>query len=188
MTTDSTPSTTSLKDKRLYEYTNEDIYALLEGKARKLHNNEPRENSNDVIENPPYWSYHLTNKVFYMILSGGSEGISEPSDLNLPLKSYKSFSLELWDYVEKSEEMKAVEGPTDQNFVIPGLGDFWIKINYHVWPHKQVDPRNDERFKQFEWANEFDRGAMTYSAWLPASTIFDIIRYCDKISGMKAFW
>lgn len=175
-------------DKRLYEYSDGEIYSLLEAKGRQLYNNEPRENANDVIDNPPYWSYHLTNKVFYFILTGGVEGLSEPPDLLCPLHKYSSFTVDLYDYAEKSEEMKAAEGPFDHKYVFPGMGDFWVKLDFRVWPHRKIYPSRDDRFKDLEWAKSFKQYSTTHSATLPANTIFDIIRYCDKISGLKAFW
>ena len=189
MSTDSTPSMKSLKDKKVYEWTDDELFASIECLERLV--NKPDGDPNPCvssIESPTSFSYHFTNKVFYFILKGGNEQCSDPPDMDLHLQDYKFFRVELWDYRELSEEMKQAEVPTDFKFQMPGFPEFNIKIEYKVWSHQAIDPRGDERFKDQPWAKEFNPAQMGYDALVSPAVFADMVRFCYKISGLKAFW
>lgn len=186
MSTDSTLSTTNSTAKRLREYTNEEVWTLLESRERNVH--QTNETGTGQIVNPPWWSYVLTNGVFYFCINGGNENNSIPASLDLPLKDYELLTLEIWDYREMSDEMKGAEGPSNTSFKMPDGSDFFINLQFHAWPHKTIDPRSDDRFRDQEWASKFNLCNLTAEAHLSPATIGEIIRFCDKISGLKAFW
>lgn len=182
MSTDSTPSTTNSTAKRLYEFSNDELLGLLE--TRRRFKETPASYDEDVLTSKPWWTCELTNGVIYVHLTGGNEDLSEPSDLEIPLKDYKWFTVELWDHREVENDV----APSDVKWQMPGFPEFHIKIEYIVWPHIAIDPRYDERFKEQSWAKDFNQGYMGYNASVTPATLGEIVRFCDKISGLKAFW
>jgi len=187
MSMDSTLSITNSTDKRLYEYTDEELWSLLESRERNIQE-VPKSSCANAVESPPWFSYELTNGVIYIKLRGGNSEDSSPADLHLPLKDYQWFTMELWDYREITEEMKAASKMENITYKMPDGSDFFITFNVKVWPHLAIDPRGDERFKAQEWAKLFKRDAMGYIAHVTPSTSGGIVRYCDKISDLKVFW
>jgi hypothetical protein len=84
--------------------------------------------------------------------------------------------------------MVEAEKPSTQKFSFPGFPDFEIQMHVRVWPHKIIDPREDDRFKEQVWASKFKMGNLGYKALVNPQECSEIIRYSDKISGLKAFW
>jgi hypothetical protein len=155
--------------KRLREYTDEEIWAIFESKEREIR--QFQENGEGQIVSPPRWISNLTNGVFLFHVSGGNEELT----------------LEVWDYIESTEETLIASEPTIIKYQ-SGSGDFEIKMNIHVWPHRAIAPSKDDRFKDQIWASKFKLGTMGYKAQVSPQEFAEIIRYCDQISGLKAFW
>ena len=182
----------SSTDKRLYDYTDEEIWALLESRGRKINKVESNPNPCvNVVESKPWFSYHLTNGVIYFVLKGGNDEESCPANLDLPLKYYQWLSVELWDYREMTPDMVEAGEPSEIKWQMPGFPEYHITLNFQVWPHIIIDPHTDERFKDQEWTKYFVRsslGSFGCVARVSPTVFAEIVRFCDKISNFKAFW
>jgi hypothetical protein len=190
MNMDSASSTKSLTDKRLKEYTDEDIWSLFTTKPARITGTHGGE---EAINTPQQWQRSLTNGTFLIDLEGGLDGHSVPEDMDLKPQDYEKITIQLWDYnAIKSEDVVKAETTEELHYEFPELDqEFFIKCQFHVWPHTSIDPRDDERFsqlKQFDWLGLFKYTTMNYQALLSPAICCEIIRFCDKISGLKAFW
>src|SRR5271154_1647574 len=124
MNTDLTPSTKSLTDKRLREYTNEDIWDLLAAKSPKIIGAPELPGA---VASPEYWVYSITNGTLMIDLLGG-DTYSVPSTLGLDPQEYDGLTIKLWDYREPTEEQIALtKDDTSLHLNFPELGgEFFI--------------------------------------------------------------
>jgi hypothetical protein len=65
-----------------------------------------------------------------------------------------------------------------------------FEFDVKVFPHIAIDPRKEEHFKDQPWAKLFGKtNGFGYGAKsLDPHTFCDIVRYCYKLSKLRAFW
>jgi hypothetical protein len=175
-----------LTDKKLRQYTNEDIWQLLAAKDPKVIDVPAGEGA---VATPSHWIYSLTNGVIMIDLLGG-DTYSQPDTLDRLPQNYDKITIKLWDYREATqEELDLCKNDTPLHYKIPGTDqEFFINIQWNLFPHTGINPMDDDRFKHMPWASDFKYHTMTAEALLPPALCCDIIRFCDQISGLKAFW
>lgn len=137
----------------------------------------------------------LDNGVFHIHITGGEMGESEPEKMLPSLADYEKLSVELWDHKEMPEgdfSMEPLVIKENQYGTHPG---YTFTFNVHVFPHKPIMVPHDERFRNQRWAKQFMRGTAlgptltgSSKAMVSPDVLCTILRYCEKISTMKAFW
>lgn len=127
--------------------------------------------------------------VFFLMVKAGELGSSEPDEMLDSISKYSKVSVELYYYRDLTEdEVSTLNEDSDPvEFEIDGQ-KFSVNIDWHVFPHLAIDPRSDELFKEQLWASLFNRATIGYMAKVDLPTLCQIIRFCDQMSGLKAFW
>lgn len=116
------------------------------------------------------------NSEFQIRLQGGQLGNSEPDEMLANLADYKTINIQLF------------ESPRAEPRSLDNL-ELWRVETLPIFPN------TDYRFSGQPWAKDWGiskslTGATSTVSYLMASpdTICDIIRYCGRITGLKAFW
>ena len=88
------------------------------------------------------------------------------------IKNCDFVSVELYDYREP---------PKPEELAMPDLympDGTKIKFEVSCFPHIRIYPNQDTRFKNQPWAN---------NCYFTTNELCDIVRYCVKLPGLKAF-
>lgn len=113
---------------------------------------------------------------FHIRLQGGQLGNSDPDEMLSSLADYKTINVQIFESLR-------IEGRSLDNLNI------WRTTATPIFPD------TDDRFLDQPWAKDWEiakslTGISSMVSYLMVSpdTICDIIRYCIRISGLKAFW
>ena len=156
---------------------------------RKLRTNKQLlqaiEESQPVKAGEKHFCYAFDNGVFRIHITGGESGFDQavdsvPAKMLPKLAHYNKVSIELWDHKDIAEEDLAIAK------LMPDMDicGYKITFNVHVFPHKAIIVRYDERFKAQKWAKIF-KGS---KALVSLKDLCAILRFCEKLSHLKAFW
>lgn len=98
------------------------------------------------------------------------------------IKDCQKVLVELYDHGEM---------PSSEDLKMPDMAmpdGTTISFNVQCFPHTYIRPLVDVRFKERPWAKQFVlMGAMAPTGTCTLEELCDIIRYCVKLGGLKAF-
>lgn len=139
--------------------------------------------------------YAMDNGVFHIHITGGELGDSEPMEMLEHLSDYQKLSIELWDHAEMPPGDHSMEPLVIQENQYGTHPAMTFNFNVRVFPHKPIAVLHDERFKNQRWAKHFLKPnalgmgtSASSKAMVSPDMVCTILRYCQKISTMKAFW
>jgi hypothetical protein len=130
-----------------------------------------------------YFEYILSigeKNEFQVRLKGGQLGNSEPEEMLSELADYTKINIQIFE--SSRGESKSLDN---------------LDVRLDVWRKRAspVYPSMDDRFSGQPWAQNWDIakslvGKSSMVSYLMASpdTICDIIRYCQRLVGLKVFW
>lgn len=115
---------------------------------------------------------------FQIRVKGGQLGGSDPDEMLSNLSDYKSIAVEIFESTGKLEPRSL------DNYL-----DIW-KMNT-----KMIFPKSDDRFSSQYWVKDncitkSIAGSFSLACYLIVSPdmLCDIVRHCQKLVGLKAFW
>jgi hypothetical protein len=133
-----------------------------------------------------YFLYVIDNGTFHIHVLGGEIGFSVPDEMLENLSDYKLVTVKIWDHKEYTLEDKTLDDSLESIMFPGGIlnPSLNISFNRNVFSHVSIDIKNDVRFIGQIWTKDFSNNTSHVSV----DILCDIVRYCNKISDLKAFW
>jgi len=128
---------------------------------------------------------------FQIRIKGGELGGSEPDAMLPSLADYEKLNIQIFEFPRMDETLLS---PTNMEVPLPDGSTFKVRLDWRV-AASPIFPETDYRFQGQPWAKDWQItkstvGIFSTVCYLMATPdiVCDIIRYCYKITGMKAFW
>jgi hypothetical protein len=139
-----------------------------------------RRKQNGTLE---FWKVKFLTEGFYVEIRGGEETKSDPPSYLENFADFKKIEVHLYNRGDEPDKKDTKWDPLE-------VAGMTINFNVHIFPHTNINPKEDDRFKNQSWSDRFEwwssSGSGPYAS-LTLDELEEVMNYLVKMDNLAAF-